>query len=231
MDAWIEPTEQSPECRRWDVPGGPIEALVEPGALRLRAPHRPDHLVPASAEVRVYLTLGDDEVVARLPEPFLLRPRVRTNLWLSWPLAAKVLVDDTELMQVRRGQRLTMLGPVDAGRLLPGVPVTLLDRPSDAPPDCAALQLSLVSEAVTPVEVRRVAFREAALSLVRRGDVLLAGELWLIARGDDRLESRCLRMSTAAGEELVRPGDAYADTGRGLKWWLDGTMRSIGVAR
>jgi len=186
--------------------------------------------LPDDDVVALVPSLGEAPVVASLDRPCALTPGEEMSFTVAWPVVWSLQVGGVILDTFRPGMREAVLGPIGEGRILPAAPCARLQGPP--PPTHAALTLLMRPVAQGPSVVRRVAFDERGLTLARVGDHLVAGDVIVRVQLADHASTVSRRPSLPEGAVVLREGARDAQDGHpsGLRWWLDGTRRSMGFS-
>lgn len=176
---------------------------------------------------RLVVTTGEQPVLAHLDPPTWLVPGASITTWWAWPLRVEVQVGDGAVLDaVRPAERASMLGPVDAGRVLRAVPCARLagGRP---PPGFGRLRIDLQSRASTAVLVRRVPVDEPALGAFVGDDGVVLSTLEVTVTDGSRAQARVVTgRAPPGGKELRPPKTEDRGGSRVLDWLLDATRRS-----
>lgn len=187
-------------------------------AASLRLPEAPE----------LTLRIGDDEALVHLAEPIALPPGARVATWIAWPMVLEVRAGRHTVDQRRPGMRQSLMGALDAGRVLPAARcATLLHPLAELPPAHAALQVSLANQTSGLVPLRRFPISEPSLHLARHGERVAGGHIQVTVTEPMHAEVLIRSWTPPAGFEPVsRDGQARRDSVFRLDWLLDSTRRS-----
>lgn len=223
----LEPHDDG-ACRTWRLPSGTATWDRDSGVWSRPGLDAP--LLPPDGDLVLTPGLGDDTVVVQLETPVVVPPGQVRITRVAWPLllsaAAGGVVFDTFRPVLTR----TLLGPVDAGQVLPAARAPMITSARRPRAWEAELHLALHGDRSEPSQLRRVAFDEEELTLytVAGTDHLHAGVIHVHLLPGDRAEARCGPPDDA--QEVLRRGTHRgASSDHGVRWLLDATRRSLGA--
>lgn len=216
------------DATRWTVPAG--SAWFQPASRLWWRTGLDQPVMLARAELpRLAPTLGTAPVVVHLASPVVLAASPRTLLQVRWPVLWEVRAGDAIVDRFRPAMRATLLGPLGEGRLLDSALAHVLQDDAPIPEGWVGLRLVLHHAGGVAVTVRRIAFSEDGLTLARVTAGLIAGDVDVRVIDGDHALSSCTPADLPAGAEVLRMGDPRTTRpeAAGLRWWLDGTRRSM----
>ncbi len=186
-------------------------------------------IVDGDSPVTLHPTLSSEPAIAHLAQPVVVAHVGTTSLRVPWPLVWEARVGDRVIDRFRPGMRKALLGPVGSGRVLAAAMVQALADDQPPPEGHATLLVDLARDTPGTTTVRRVAFDERGLTLVRRASQWVAGRVVVRIFEGDHADATGAVLPRQEGDEVLRAADPTArlhDAPR-LRWWVDGTRRSM----
>jgi hypothetical protein len=161
--------------------------------------------------------------VLHLAFPLSLAPGDVRTLALRWPLELTV---EGVAEKYRPGGRQTLLGPVDAGRILPSILVDVVPPNEVLQSHETVLHAVIRNAAPHPVVVRRIPIHEADLTLAELDGKLHCGTVDVTLFEGTQATAKTTPLSFTPDRILQEPDTRNRTLG--LRWLLDSTRRSTG---